>query len=112
MTVIWRSGFRARRKAAVAPAMPQPMIKTSVFIESVFSSDLEHPLNRTQSASANVFVDEDLKLLFPQRLECIFERDLIHVRTTHTAQPQHLFLRIRCRDIVAHGTLSQQQIPR
>ena len=33
---------------------------------SIFFPDLEHPLDRAQRTFANVFVDDDLKLLFLQ----------------------------------------------
>jgi len=36
MTVMRRLGSRARRKAAVAPAIPQPMIKTSISAKKIF----------------------------------------------------------------------------
>src|ERR1041385_3039356 len=98
MMVIWRSGFRARRKAAVAPAIPQPMISTSAFVIFVlfvplwlvFFPDYKHSFDGTQRATANVFVDHDLELLFAQRFERVFKCALVHVRTTHAAQPQHL----------------------
>ena len=73
----------------------------------VFFSDFEHSLDGAQSALANVFVDHDLKLLFPQRLDRVFKRDLIHVRATHGAKPQHLLIWVRGSDVVAHGTFGQ-----
>src|SRR6185295_18742921 len=67
----------------------------------IFPADLEHSLNGTQRATANVFIDEDLKLLFLKRLERVFKRDLIHVRATDATKSQHLFVRIRRGDVIA-----------
>ena len=114
MTVIWRSGLRANRKAAVAPAMPQPMIKTSVSANAIMlseryvfcglevtnfrsracshacqalhsSPDRDHSFHGPSGANADFFRDLDHVLNLLQRLERVFQSDLVHVRTSYAA---------------------------
>src|SRR2546426_536346 len=112
MIVIRRSGLRASRSATVAPAMPQPMIRTSVwpkvftFPELVIAAELltniQHSLNRMQRSAANLFVDLDLILNVNKGGECVFQRDLVHVGAANVAQTQHLLLRIGGSDVITH----------
>lgn len=74
------------------------------------SADGDHSFNRSGGLLQNVCRQIDHILIFSQRLERVFKRDLIHVRTSNTAKAQHVFLRIGGRDVVAHGALSEEQI--
>lgn len=68
---------------------------------------MEHSLDGGIGPLANLFVDHDFKLFFLQRLERVFQRDLIHVWTPDATEPQHFFIRISSSDIVTHRTLGQ-----
>ncbi len=57
--------------------------------------NLEHPVDRFARARDDVGRQLDLVLQLFERLERVFHRDLVHVRAAETAQPQHVFVRVR-----------------
>jgi len=75
-----------------------------------YLSNFDHPLNSLSSTQTDIFGNIYDILILLQGQQGIFQGDLIHMRTTHPAQSQHIFLRVGRGNIVAHGALCQQQI--
>lgn len=47
-----------------------------------------------------------------QGAERIFHRDLIHMRASHSAKPEHFLLWIGRSDVITHGTFGEHQVAR
>src|SRR5207245_9714002 len=65
---------------------------------SFLLGDRDHSFHRASGSGANFLRNLDYILMFLQRSEGVFQRDLVHVRTAHAAQSQHLVLRISGRE--------------
>ncbi len=64
------------------------------------STDRNHSFDSPGCSHTNAFWYLNDVLLFFQGSERIFQRNLIHVRTAHAAEPEHLFLGISRGDVL------------
>ena len=71
-------------------------------------TDLNHSFDRLGCFNPDVNRNLDLILVFPQRLQRIFKRDLIHVWAPYATKPEHVLPGIRSGDVLAHRAFGQQ----